>query len=269
MENSDADCGMLQYDHISDTVGAAMATTLAAEHHTEIVYPESDGNPMADNTKQFRYIVMIEGGIDALFADQNDVFVAGDLLWYPVEGTPKICAAPDIMVAFGRPKGDRGSYMQWLEGDVAPQVVFEILSPGNTIIEMSRKLDFYERYGVEEYYVYDPDRNDLAGWQREGNNLRLIDPIEGWTSPRLHVRFSSASGDLQIYRPDGRRFATFVELEQARAQAEQARAAERQRAEQAEQARAQQQQRAEQAEQRAERLLAQLRALGIEPQDDV
>lgn len=251
-----------------------MATTLTAEHHTEIVYPESDGKPIADNSKQFRYIVMIEGGLDALFAYQDDVFVAGDLLWYPVEGAPKICAAPDIMVAFGRPKGDRGSYMQWQEGDIAPQVVFEILSPGNKVIEMSRKLDFYERYGVEEYYVYDPDRNDLAGWQREGNNLRLIDPIEGWTSPRLHVRFSSASGDLQIYRPDGRRFATFVELEQARAQqqqraeqAEQAREQERQRAEQAEQARAQQQQRAEHAEQRAERLLAQLRALGIEPQD--
>ncbi|HEU5016146.1 MAG TPA: Uma2 family endonuclease [Roseiflexaceae bacterium] len=245
-----------------------MVTTLPAEQRTDIVYPESDGKPMADNTRQFRYIVMIQGGLDALFADHEDVFVAGDLLWYPVEGAPKIRAAPDIMVAFGRPKGDRDSYLQWQEDGIAPQVVFEILSPGNTVIEMGRKFDFYERYGVEEYYVYDPDRNELAGWQREGNNLRLIDPIEGWASPRLHVRFSYSAGELHIYRPDGRRFATFVELEQARAQAEQAR-------EQAEQAREQERQRAEQAEHareqerlRAERLLAQLRALGVEPRDD-
>ena len=35
------------------------------------------------------------------------------------------------MVVFGRPKGYRGSYRQWEEGGIAPQVVFEILSPGN------------------------------------------------------------------------------------------------------------------------------------------
>ena len=36
---------------------------------SEIVYPESDGEPMADNTRQFRWIVTIEGGLDARFAD--------------------------------------------------------------------------------------------------------------------------------------------------------------------------------------------------------
>lgn len=79
---------------------------------TEIIYPDSDGKPMADNTRQFRYIVTIQGGIAALFADHPDVFVAGDLLWYPVEGNNKIRAAPDTMVVFGRPPGDRGSYLQ-------------------------------------------------------------------------------------------------------------------------------------------------------------
>ena len=92
-----------------------------------ITYPQSDGQPMADNTKQFRWIVTIQGGLDALFRDNPQVFVAGDLLWYPVEGHPEISTAPDVLVAFGRPKGDRGSYLQWEEGGVAPQVVFEIL----------------------------------------------------------------------------------------------------------------------------------------------
>lgn len=51
----------------------------------DIIYPDSDAKPMADNTLQFRWIVTIEGGLDALFADRPDVFVAGDLLWYPVD----------------------------------------------------------------------------------------------------------------------------------------------------------------------------------------
>ncbi len=52
------------------------------------------------------------------------------------------------MVAFGRPKGRRGSYRQWQEENIAPQVVFEILSPKNTKAEMSRKLEFYDTYRV-------------------------------------------------------------------------------------------------------------------------
>jgi Uma2 family endonuclease len=32
------------------------------------------------------------------------------------------------MVVFGRSKGDRGSYQQWKEDNIPPQVVFEILS---------------------------------------------------------------------------------------------------------------------------------------------
>ncbi len=99
----------------------------------KVFYPDSDGKPMADNTLQFRWIVTIKEGVDALFCQDPDVFVAGDLLWYPVEGEPKIRIAPDVLVAFGRPKGERGSYRQWEEGGTAPQVVFEILSPGNRI----------------------------------------------------------------------------------------------------------------------------------------
>ncbi len=75
-----------------------------------IIYPDSDGKPMADNTKQFDWIVTIKSGLEVLFKDKPNVFVAGDLLWYPVENHNTIRAAPDALVAFGRPKGHRGSY---------------------------------------------------------------------------------------------------------------------------------------------------------------
>jgi Uma2 family endonuclease len=232
-----------------------MADTIQLDIATPAInYPESDGMPMADNTRQFRLIVMIQGGLDAQFAQQPDVFVAGDLLWYPVEGQPTIRAAPDIMVAFGVPKGDRGAYLQWREGNIAPQVVFEILSPGNTVPEMSRKHGFYNRYGVEEYYLYDLDHHDLSGWRRIDGGLWEIDPIEGWGSPRLGIRFSSNAGELRLFHPDGQLFTTFVELEQ-RAEREQARA-------EREQARADQAEHALAAERiQVEELLNRLRAL--------
>ncbi|MFM7449147.1 MAG: Uma2 family endonuclease [Leptolyngbyaceae cyanobacterium] len=218
----------------------------------QIVYPDSDGQPMADNTKQFRWIVLLKENLDCLFAQDPQVFVAGDLLWYPVEGHPEIRMAPDVMVVFGPPKGDRGSYRQWQEGNIAPQVVFEVLSPGNTLKEMAKKQQFYARYGVEEYYLYDPDRNDLTGFHRVNGQLDVIEEMTGWASPRLGIVFTLTEADLEIYDPDGRRFLTTVELAQ---QAEQ----ERQRAEQ-------EKQRAEQEKQRADRLAAQLRALGVDPE---
>ncbi|HEY7312080.1 MAG TPA: Uma2 family endonuclease [Gemmataceae bacterium] len=224
-----------------------------------LMYPESDGQPMADNTQQYRWIVTIQGGLDAQFRHDPNVFVAGDLLWYPVEGHPEIRKAPDVMVALGRPKEDRGSYMNWLEDNVSPQVVFEVLSPSNRAAAMQDKFEFYQRYGVEEYYIYDPDEVQLTGWQRQGEQLVEIPQMDGWISARLGIRFDLSGPELQIFGADGRRFLSFVEVVAQRDQEERAK-------QQAQQQMAQAQQQSAEALRRAERLAAQLRALGIEPE---
>lgn len=121
--------------------------------------------------------------------------------------------------------------------------MFEILSPGNTLKEMAKKLQFYNRYGVEEYYIYNPDTVDLTGWLRSDSGLEVIDAMEGWVSPRLGIRFEIAE-ELQLFAPSGDRFMTSVELAQNREQ---------------------ERQRAEQAEARLQMLEARLRELGIDP----
>jgi Uma2 family endonuclease len=228
-----------------------MTTALSID--SELIYPDSDGQPMSDNTKQFRWIVLIKENLEILFAHDPQVFVAGDLLWYPVQGHPGIRVAPDAMVVFGRPKGDRGSYKQWEEENIVPQVVFEVLSPGNTLSEMSKKLLFYEHHGVEEYYLYDPDRETLDGFIRgEQPILESIDNIQGWVSPRLNIRFELTGAGLVIYRPDGAPFLTPVELrhlfeeEQQKTKAAQAQA--------------------EAAQAQVDRLTARLRELGVDPE---
>jgi hypothetical protein len=100
---------------------------------------------------------------------------------------------------------------------------------------MLRKFRFYERYGVEEYYLYDPDSGELSGWQRQGNALEEVAHMHGWVSPRLGIRFELDSGVLQLYSSDGERFAAYVELLEQREQERQRAEQERQRAEQAEQ----------------------------------
>ncbi|MBW4683800.1 MAG: Uma2 family endonuclease [Komarekiella atlantica HA4396-MV6] len=214
-----------------------MVSQIQPQTQPEVIYPDCDGQPVANNTIQFRWIVEIQQNLDWLFAEDPNVFVAGDLFWYPVEGRNTIVNAPDIMVVLGRPKGDRLSYMQWKEGGIAPQVVFEILSPSNTPNEMDKKLLFYDRYGVEEYYIYDPDKNNLRGWLRGEDGLDVISQMADWVSPRLKIRFTPSPESLDLYRPDGERFLTYKEISQRLEQERQRAEQERQRAEQAEQAR--------------------------------
>lgn len=220
----------------------------------KVVYPDSDGEPMADNTEQFEWIQVLQGNLDALVPD----FVAGDHLWYPVEGHPEIRVAPDVYVALGRPKGHRGSYKQWEEGGIPPRVVFEIQSPKNTFQQMMAKYRFYERYGVEEYYLYDPDRHQLNVWVRRAGELVPVSTEAGWTSPLLGVSFQLDGEELIVRGPDGERFKTFKEVRDGLAAAKQA-AAEAERRAEAER------ERAEAERQRAEALAARLRSLGIDP----
>lgn len=67
----------------------------------------------------------------------------------------------------------------------------------------------------------------------------VIEEMAGWTSPRLGIVFTVTDVGLDICYPDGQQFLTTVELAQ----------------------------RAEQEKQRADRLAAQLRALGVEPDE--
>ncbi|GGA36952.1 Uma2 family endonuclease [Okeania sp. KiyG1] len=225
-----------------------------SQTNSEIVYPDSNGQPMADNTIQFRWITVIHYNLAWLFADNTEVFVAGDLLWYPVEGNNKLRQAPDVMVVFGVPKGNRGSDQQWKENNIAPQVVFEILSPGKTPKEMERKLLFYDRYGVEEYYLYDPQKNSLTGWLRSELFLERIDEINGFVSPRLGIRFELTTETLILYRPDEQPFTDYIEVQQ-QLEATENRALEAEN-------------RAIVAEERAKRLEQLLREAGIDPESN-
>jgi Uma2 family endonuclease len=230
-----------------------MSVTLTSSRKPTVIhYPDDDGLPMSDNTWQFNWIVLLHANLDAQYSDNADVFVAGNHLIYPVEGDNKTRQAPDVYVAFGRPKIERGSYRVWEEAGIFPQVVFEVWSPHNRLQAMEDKRDFYEKYGAEEYYIVYPEFPSHAeGWRREAGKFVRLPDMNGHVSPRLGIRFVLGTGDLAVFGPDGRRFLSPAELVAERNTAE--RLAEEQR------------QRAEDEAKRAEKLAVRLRELGIDP----
>ena len=212
----------------------------------QIIYPCTDGLPMTWTTKHYRWLVYLKEGFEALFLDNPNVFIAGDVFWYPVEGKPGIRVAPDVFIALGRPKGDRSSYKQWEEENVAPQVVFEVMSEGNTVAEMHNKMRFYSTHGVQEYVIYDPNEPSLDVWQRDASNgLKPVQDTQGWSSPLLGVTYwIQENGELAIITPDGKKMLHPEEQAAARRAAES---------------------RAEDEKSRADALAAKLRELGIDP----
>jgi Uma2 family endonuclease len=195
-----------------------------------LVFPDSDGQPMAENTLQYEAIVTLKGNIEA-FAPKT-AFVAGDHLIYVDPRDPRQCRAPNVYVAFGRPRGHRGSYRLWEEGDVFPQVVFEVVGPSDTASEMAEKRGFYFEHGAEEYYEFDPESGSWLGFVLNGEtgHPEQIEVMDSHVSPRLGMRFGLRAGELLVFRPDGSRFLSFQEVND-RAEAEHRRAeGERERA---------------------------------------
>ncbi|MGB8861971.1 MAG: Uma2 family endonuclease [Ilumatobacteraceae bacterium] len=194
----------------------------------DVIYPESDDQPMAENFLQSIVIRTIVTGFERLYADRPDIIVGGDFFWYPVKGSPTTVVAADAMVIVEVPHPvdifTIGSYRQWEHGG-HPALAVEVLSPSNSWAEMARKRRFYHHHGVDEYWVFDPFDGTLEVWLRDGDRFTEVDdPASGWISPTTGVHVTVVDSELVLHDPDGvRRWLTPAQ-EAARADTEAARA---------------------------------------------
>ncbi len=244
-------------------------TPFETDQAGRIVYPVDNGEPLSNDTEHLKWITFLKNGLEDWYGDRKDVFIAADLLWYPVEGRPDISKAPDVMVVLDHPAGERSSYKQWEENGRQPNVVFEFVSKSNTAEEMMDKLEFYSEMGCDEFFVYDYRRGKLRLFARSGDQglMQKFAEADGtWKSALLGMVFGlDEAGKLWVRRPDGRLMETQREIAR-RAEAEAKRAeAEAKRAEDETRRAETETKRAEAEAQKAARLAARLRELGIDP----
>jgi Uma2 family endonuclease len=122
----------------------------------EIFYPESDGEPMAETEVHLDETMYLIEALRERFRAETDVYVAGDMLLYFVEGDPRSSVSPDVFVVKGVPKKRRRVYKFWEEGGRGPCFVIEVTSDSTRNEDFFKKKALYERLGVEEYVLYDP-----------------------------------------------------------------------------------------------------------------
>jgi Uma2 family endonuclease len=141
-----------------------MAVTRARPGQTDrqrVVYPESDGQPLAETgIHANRIIDLVAQFKRQLFWRQPDVYVGANMFMYYEEGNPRAVVAPDFFVVFGVPSEERRTLKLWLEGR-PPTVIFEVTSRSTRREDVEQKRALYERLGVAEYYLFDPLREYL------------------------------------------------------------------------------------------------------------
>ena len=59
----------------------------------------------------------------------------------------------------------------------APDLIIEILSPGNSKKELKNKYELYQEAGVREYWVIRPDNKEITQFVLENGQYRTLPPI--------------------------------------------------------------------------------------------
>jgi len=221
-----------------------MTTTLQQPQATEIFYPCSDGEPVAES---FVHLYALFATLEVLrqYLLGQQATVLGNQFLYYAQGFPKLRVAPDVMVIFNVAPGGRDNYKIWEEGAV-PTVIFEMTSKSTKNKDLDEKKTLYEGLGVQEYWLFDP-RGEWIEGQLRGYRLRdeEYQPITDNRSQPLQLQLQAEGQLIGFYREDtGEKLLIPQELADALVSEKVAR---------------------QQAEEENEKLKAQLRTLGADP----
>jgi Uma2 family endonuclease len=154
----------------------------APQRRPRVVYPTSDGKPVAETELHFREIFAMVQMLDRIFDGRSDAYVAGNNFLYYEEGNPSACFSPDVYVVFGVSKKVRDTFKVWKEGGHVPSFVLELTSKSTKDEDLGDKKRKCERLKVREYFMFDP-RGDylvpsLRGFRLKGSAYAEIEPDE-------------------------------------------------------------------------------------------
>ena len=204
---------------------------------TEIVYPESDGMPLADGFYQEEYFLDILPTLKLFFESDPRVVISGNTFIYYLEGDPQSWISPDCYVALdvSMDSIDRyNTYRVWEVGKV-PEFILEIGSPSAATNDLGDKRDLYARMGIGEYWLFDPSGGDFYGEPLFGEYLkdgeyerfdmkRESDGMVRGHSPVLNLDLCWNEGRLRFYDPVTRSWLPNMAETNARANSAEARA---------------------------------------------
>lgn len=148
----------------------------------EVFYPVRDGKPMAETALHREIMIYCICALEAHYADDPMIHIAGNNFLYYVQGNPKKAVSPDVYVVYGVRHSPRDTYKVWDENGITPGIVFEFTSKSTKDDDNNKKYPLYEQVlKVDEYFRYDPTGDylnpRLQGFRLERGTYKPI-PLE-------------------------------------------------------------------------------------------
>ena len=164
----------------------SIPTKIEYEVEPEPYYPSGDGEPMAETPIHVLAIMLLFEALQDFFRTRPDVYTGSNMFWYWEKGNPAARRAPDVMVIPGVGRADRRSFFSWKENGAVPAVIFEVASEKTWRENLEEKRRDYERLGVKEYFVFDPE----AAYVRP--------PLRGFRLAKAAYRAVKAAADGRL-----------------------------------------------------------------------
>ncbi len=187
-----------------------MSEVLRADSRA-VEFPTSDGRPVAETPLHYKRLSDLAYCLTTFFKRRADAYVGVNMLAYDDPKEPRKHLSPDIFVAFGgvsEEEREREIYKLW--EDPSPAFVLEVTSK-TTRREDERKKARYAKWGVAEYFMYDPRGEYLApalqgfelsrGGYRSKRERTLSNGERGLSSGRLGLDLWLDCSTLRLYDP--------------------------------------------------------------------
>ena len=170
-----------------------------------LVYPESDGEPMAETPKHQQVMINCMDVLRSYFRGSPDVYIAGNMLLYYEEGNPRKSVSPDVFMVRGLSKKELRTYKTW-EQPPTLDFVLEVASPSTYTRDFNEKMEIYAKIlRVKEYCIYDPYHEIdpyFVGFRLVGEAYEEI-PFANGRLPFevLGLELGEHDGVLRLYDP--------------------------------------------------------------------
>ncbi|MDZ8069243.1 MAG: Uma2 family endonuclease [Nostoc sp. DedQUE08] len=178
-----------------------MTSLLPSSQSTEVFYPSSDGEPLAESYAHLCALLATLEVLRQYLLDRQATVLSNQFLYY-AQGFPRLRVAADVMVIFNVAPGGRDNYKIWEEGQV-PVVILEMTSEGTKNQDTGFKKTLYEQLGVIEYWLFDPKgewiKEKLQGYRLRGE---VYGPITDSRCELLQLRLQIEWQLIGFYRED-------------------------------------------------------------------
>lgn len=202
--------------------------------------------PEMETSLHYAQLALLVACLEWLWRDQTNFFIGANLTIYFSREQLKNrdYRGPDFFLVKNTAQQPRKSWVVWEEDGQYPDLIIELLSDSTAKTDKNLKKALYQdRFRTPEYFWFSPETCELAGHRLVNQAYEAIQPNEAgllW-SEVLELYVGVHAGQLRYFSGEGALIPTPEEAAQ------------------------QAQEQALQAATQVEKLAAQLKALGIEP----